>query len=214
MVFPSHICVETKTVLVMFVILGILLLLLFALNNRSPLEKLLHIFGMKSNISPLNPKPIIQTLPLQPQLPTLSTLPTLPPYEDRFSEQRKRDYAQIHDPLYSPQKRDYYSPLATDQQLPVAPVNIPPRYADDEYQAVGYAYNTENEKRLQLFAHRKDNSTDRYEYYVIDKNGIKIPIHNHNYKELYDNDTIHVNGYKGTFIVKIYDNEGPRYIPY
>ena len=56
----------------------------------------------------------------------------------------------------------------------------------------------------------------KYEYcttHHIDIN-IKIPIYTKNYYQLCEGDRVRVSGYKGKFIVHLYPQETPRYIPY
>lgn len=84
---------------------------------------------------------------------------------------------------------------------------------NNEYQNIGYIYNSN--QRYPLYGRYKDQRSDKWEYYIIDdsKNKIKIPIVTKNYYELLDNDTLTIQELNDTFNVKIYDIKNYKYNP-
>ncbi len=84
---------------------------------------------------------------------------------------------------------------------------------NNEYQNVGYIYNSN--QRYPLYGRYKDQRSDKWEYYIIDdsKNKIKIPIITKNYYELLDNDTLNIPELNDTFSVKLYEIKNYKYNP-
>ena len=98
------------------------------------------------------------------------------------------------------------------------PINVRTRGERPQYQSVGYLYDSTNPnidlQRLQLFGRPEYYGSTQYEYYVSDnsRNNIKIPLSNT--KEIYSNDNLTIPSMPGNYIVKIYDNDEAKYIPY
>ena len=85
-------------------------------------------------------------------------------------------------------------------------------YDTTAYHEIGYIQDTQNIKlRMRLYGRRKYARSDKFEYYTLDDNGIKIVVNTKNNKELYENDTVQVTGFLNPFVVHIYDVSGPRY---
>lgn len=109
----------------------------------------------------------------------------------------------IYNPLVSPNR--YY---------PGGRLNEPSVLTYDDYQQIGFIY--KDNERYPLFGrHKYQGRTDRWEYYVIDesRNRLKIPFLSKNDEELYNNDTISINGLGNDFNIQIYDYETFRYNP-
>jgi Sec-independent protein translocase protein TatA len=83
------------------------------------------------------------------------------------------------------------------------PIYNDPRYG--EYQLVGYVYPHKHPDQMFRLMGRQYNST-RYEYYVIHPyTDIKIPIKVKNDWELNHGDRVDIPGFKGHYLVNIYD---------
>ena len=103
-------------------------------------------------------------------------------------------------------------PIASD---PLNPFNPPLRTNEiGGYQIMGYLRDEKGkhpEKMLQLYG--QYNGRGNYSYYAYNpKNGIKIPIRYRNNSELYEGDVVDIEGYRGHYIVHLYDINWPRYI--
>lgn len=113
-------------------------------------------------------------------------------------------------------------------QVPV-PVAVPPRYYENtgtgprktyvsmydtqHFHEVGYIQsNDDAHLRMRLYGRRKFPGAERFEYYALDENGIKLVVKSTKDNELYDNDTVSVVGMEpNNFIVHVYDNMEPRF---
>lgn len=109
----------------------------------------------------------------------------------------------IYNPLVSPNR--YY---------PGGRLNEPSVLTYDDYQQIGFIF--KDNERYPLFGrHKYQGRTDRWEYYIIDetRNRLKIPFQSRNDEELYNNDTVSINGLGNDFNIQIYDYETFRYNP-
>jgi hypothetical protein len=128
-----------------------------------------------------------------------------------------RDRSLLYDPLSAPERRvDINQYPARIQDL----INVPTRGHPDNYQLMGIASREQDEKIIQLFGRATFPGSNQYEYYVTsstDGFANKIPIQNRGQKEIMDNDILNIpefNKEKGSFKVKIYNYNTPRYNPY
>jgi len=120
---------------------------------------------------------------------------------------------------YQPPLRDnsiYTNPL---------PVHIATSSVHTEYRQMGILTRTgNNELILPLMGKPLFVSRDKWNFYTMkDSNAmIKLPIsykgksctNEYGCDNLYNNDTVYVEGYNDTFKVTIYDNQNMKYIPY
>ena len=87
--------------------------------------------------------------------------------------------------------------------------------SDVTYHHVGYVQSTvnigDNKVTFPLYERRKYPRQERYEYYIIENNGIQIPFTQRNDNQLYDGDNVMIPGFDEAFIAKIYP---PLEIPY
>lgn len=88
---------------------------------------------------------------------------------------------------------------------------VVPNISRDNYSYIQMGYVSSGSTRLPLFGHKKYPYRDRYEYYVIDSAGIKIPFSQTQNKELYDKDTVSIPGFTDTFTANIYKQEDLAY---
>jgi hypothetical protein len=105
------------------------------------------------------------------------------------------------------------------------PINVPTQSFDTAYRQVGILTRINGKETIlplmgrPLFANR-----NKWQYYTMsDKNNsVKLPVSNkgrsctneYGCDNLYNGDTIYVEGYNDAFKVTVYDNELPRYIPF
>jgi hypothetical protein len=99
-------------------------------------------------------------------------------------------------------------------------INIPSRGYPDNYQLMGLVIRDNTETAYNLFGRQTYPGSEQYEYYV-QKTGIndnvKIPIQIKGNKEIEDEQEINIlgtNKEKGSFKIKLYDYNSPRYNPY
>lgn len=99
-------------------------------------------------------------------------------------------------------------------------INIPTRGFPEDYQLKGLLLRDNTETAYNLFGRQKFPGSSQYEYYIIanmDRNHVKIPLKINGDKEIEDGQSINVPGTNqnnGSFTVKLYDYDVPRYIPY
>ena len=106
------------------------------------------------------------------------------------------------------------------------PINVPTQgYVDTAYSQVGILTRVNGpEMILPLMGRRLLTNRDKWQYYCISdqNNNVKLPV-SYNGKSctgeygcsnLYNGDTIYVEGYDSVFKVTMYENDKPRYIPF
>jgi hypothetical protein len=104
------------------------------------------------------------------------------------------------------------------------PINIETQSTNSNYSQMG-VLTRENGKEtiLPLMGRVLISNRSKWQYYTIsDKSNVKLPIYHKNKNstneygcdELFNGDKVYVEGYRDTFVVSIYENSAPRYIPY
>ena len=128
----------------------------------------------------------------------------------------ERDRKVLNDPLFPPDRRvnsKYYNQLEARGLI-----NYPTQGYGDSFQYMGNVSRKSDETILQLFGRQKYRNSDKYEYYVLNKeSGIKSPIDVKNDGELFDEDEVNVSLYdtsKGTFTVYLNKINNPSYFGY
>ena len=119
-------------------------------------------------------------------------------------------------------KKVYYDDFHPPEQINrhVRSINIPTRGFPEDYQLKGLLLRDNTETAYNLFGRQKFPGSTQYEYYIIanmDRNHVKIPLKINGDKEIEDGQNINVPGTNqnnGSFIVKLYNYNEPRYIPY
>lgn len=147
-----------------------------------------------------------------------------------------KDHERIINPLLPPERRNHYiDPHSHVMVSPGVPINIPTRGESGGFQQIGVLHkiNTSDETIqvgqntepviLPLMGSPTYNGSNKWTYYTAtDKyNQIKLPITNNNRQcdseygcdELYDDDEVTIPAYNGSFKVKIYQFDKPRYLP-
>lgn len=126
-------------------------------------------------------------------------------------------------PHAPPLKNGIYHPNNSSDPRGV-PINIPTQSRDSEYSQMG-VLTRENGKEtiLPLMGRVLMSNRSKFQYYTIsDKSNVKLPIYHKNKNntneygcdELFNGDKVYVEGYRDVFVVSIYENSAPRYIPY
>ena len=136
---------------------------------------------------------------------------------------------------YSQQQNDvlmnpYTPPLRDDRVVmstgpPAIPINIPTQSVDSTYRQVGILTRENGEEMiLPLMGKPLFTNRDKWNFYTMsDKNAmIKLPVSNKNKSctneygcdNIYNGDTVYVEGYNDAFKATIYDNNVMRYIPF
>lgn len=126
----------------------------------------------------------------------------------------------------------YSAPLRDDRIFnnsnhngPKIPINVPTQSYNSEYRQIGILTRINGQETiLPLLGRPLFSNRDKWNFYTMnDKNGmIKLPIRFKNKSctssqgcdNLYNGDTVFVEGYSDTFRVTIYDNNSMEYIPY
>ena len=126
----------------------------------------------------------------------------------------------------------YSAPLRDDRIVnnsnyngPKIPINVPTQSCNSEYRQIGILTRINGQETiLPLLGRPLFSNRDKWNFYTMnDKNGmIKLPIRFKNKSctssqgcdNLYNGDTVFVEGYSDTFRVTIYDNNSMEYIPY
>jgi len=126
----------------------------------------------------------------------------------------------------------YSAPLRDDRIFnntnyngPKIPINVPTQSYNSAYRQIGILTRINGQETiLPLLGRPLFSNRDKWNFYTMnDKNGmIKLPISFKNKSctssqgcdNLYNGDTVFVEGYSDTFRVTIYDNNSMEYIPY
>jgi hypothetical protein len=120
------------------------------------------------------------------------------------------NYKRLSDPLLPPERTYPY------METRMVPINIPTRGLPEQFQQMGVLLkNDDSGETFALFGRREYPGSRNYEYYVTSSskyNALKIPLDNK--KELYNDNELTIPGYSGSFKVKLYEFDSPRYIPY
>tara|TARA_Y100000389_G_C17466120_1_gene525725 strand:- start:1783 stop:2388 length:606 start_codon:yes stop_codon:yes gene_type:complete len=194
---PGVICVENITLLIVFIIISLVLLFMYKLPHFSQVNK--------TFISQNNPRR--DGLFPSPSF-SFSNIPNdvlLNPYQPPLKDQRI---------------------FRTDSNDPRGvPINVSTRAVDAEYRQVGILTRMNSpEMILPLMGRPLYVSRDKWNFYTMkdSNNMVKLPITHKNKSctneygcdNLYNGDTVYVEGYNDTFKVTIYDNQVMQYIPY
>ena len=103
------------------------------------------------------------------------------------------------------------------------PINIKTRGFDNSYRQTGILTRSNGrETILPLMGRPLHINRNKWQFYTISDNNIKLPISRNGKSctseygcdNLYNGDSVYIEGYNDTFNVTIYDNYEPRYIPY
>lgn len=203
---PGVICLENMTLFILILIVIFLSYLFF--NNQKNLQ------SISSN--PSNPIIIQEKISLP-----FNRLNPLPSYS------YTNDNSTLLNPYVPPLKNDNIYPNLPWNMPPIPPIpiNIPTQSVDSTYRQVGILNNLNGSNEiLPLMGKPLITNRDKWNFYTMtDKNNmIKLPL-SHKGKSctseygcdnIYNGDTVYVEGYKNTYKATIYDNDTMRYIPF
>lgn len=199
---PGVICIENVTILIIFIIIGIIIYILYLyFNNQCKYDGNKKII-INNNMN--DPEPNILT----------NLIPSFP-------------YNNNPNVLQNP----YVPPLSDNRyfiQRPI-PINISTNIGavDTEYRQLGILtpLNGPNKDNIlplmgrPLFVNRQ-----KYQYYTISNqhNNVKLPVsvkgrsgtNEYGVDQVFDGDTVYIEGYNSAFKVTIYDNDTIKYIPF
>ena len=131
----------------------------------------------------------------------------------------------LMDPYVAPLKDERVYPKDSSDPRGI-PINTPPQSVDTNYRQDGHLtrMNGDGENILPLMGRPLFTNRDKWNFYTMtDKNNmIKLPITHkgrsctdeYGCDNMYNGDTVYVEGYNDAFKVTIYDNQVMRYIPY
>ena len=129
----------------------------------------------------------------------------------------------LMNPHLPPLKNNHYFPSDSGDVRGI-PINIKTNGMDVAYSQVGILTRDDaKETILPLMGRPLQTNRQKWQYYTMGSkhNNIKLPISKggqnctgeYGCDELYNGDTVYVEGYKDAFKVIIYETNGPRYIP-
>lgn len=203
---PGVFCIENVTITFLMFLIVLLILYLYYTGTSFSLDKGEYIRD-REIISPT----IIQ----QDSFPRWNVSNTTTPFDI------------LMNPYSPPLKLDRFMPprmFGGDPRGGV-PINVKTRGFDDAYRQVGILTRANGrETILPLMGRPLHTNRNKWQYYAISDQhqGLKLPVsrngrsctNEYGCDDLYNGDTIYVEGYKDAFKVTIYENALPRYIPY
>ena len=207
---PGVLCIENITVIIIVIIFAIIILFLnWKSNPQQPQQPIREkvIIKERENIN-------------QPfSMFNLSSIFSRPNYS----------YSTIPDdvlmnPYEPPLRDDRYIRMPLDIRGGV-PINIPTQSVDTTYRQVGLLTRMNgSETILPLMGRPLFTNRDKWNFYTMsDKNNsVKLPISNkgrsctneYGCDNLYNGDSVYVEGYNDAFKVTVYDNQIMRYLPF
>ena len=203
---PGVICVQNIVFFSLFIIIGLIAIYFLLKNSLS-----------SQNTNTIKEK-VFEVLPLN----TSSGLFPRPSYS--FSNV---DNDILLNPYEAPLRDDRFFPnlLAGDIRgnIPIAPINVSTRSVDAEYRQVGILTRMNGpEMILPLMGRPLFTNRDKWNFYTMSNNNIKLPVVNkkksctdeYGCDNLYNGDTVYVEGYNDAFKVTSYDNSTYKYIPF
>ena len=142
--------------------------------------------------------------------------------------------ASATDASYDVLMNPYSPPLKLDRFMPPSfamgsdprgvPINIKTRGFDDAYRQVGILTRMDGrEMILPLMGRPLHTNRNKWQYYTMSNNqGVKLPLskngrsctNEYGCDDMFNGDTVYVEGYRDAFKVTMYENASPRYIPY
>jgi hypothetical protein len=134
----------------------------------------------------------------------------------------------FNDPYAPPLKTDGLDSLIYPPSPNHVPINIETRGLSTSYQQVGIltrSSSRDDNMILPLMGRRNMAGRDKWQYYTISNGGnlnTKLPISvkgksctsEYGCDEVYNGDTVYVEGYKDIFVATVYENNLFRYLPY
>lgn len=202
---PGGICLENYTILFMLLLLALALYMMYSYSRHSDKRGMHH--SQRAHSHP----------PVVMDAAWMGGLTSIPTRSDPFN-----------DPYMPPLKMDM--PIYTTPTIPdirgAIPINIKTRGTNAEFRQVGILTrkNGTDDMILPLMGTRLMTGRDKWTYYTISNNGninTKLPIsvagrsctNEYGCDEIYNKDSVYVEGYKDVFEATVYENGTFSYIP-
>jgi hypothetical protein len=203
------ICIENFTFLFFGLLITSILVFMYIKNNNGLNKKSCNCNGINCNCDSS-----IQTQTISNSYEN--------PLASYFTKQDKNDI--LLNPYTAPLRDDRIF-NNTNYNGPKMPINIPTQSIDTNYRQVGILTRENgSETILPLMGRPLFSNRDKWNFYTMnDKNNmIKLPISFKNKSctndqgcdNVYNGDTVYVEGYNDVFKATIYDNNTMQYIPY
>jgi len=207
---PGQICIENYMFLIVSAVVLFVLIYFFTINQNMILET----------------REILQEK-ISPSVIVNERMPKMRE-QHYFSKPRSLYSNVMNDVLMNP----YVPPMRDGRYFPGdsgdvrgIPINIRTQGSNAPFRQVGILTSTTgNETILPLIGKPLITNRDKWQFYTMsDKNNsIKLPVtskgrsctNEYGCDDLYNSDTVYVQGYNGAFKVTIYDNSIHEYIPY
>jgi hypothetical protein len=192
---PGVICFENVTI---FIILSMILILIY-FYTREQSQK--YPTTLKLNIK---------------QNDSQSGLFTRP----RFSYTNFQNDVLLN-PYEAPLRDDRYFPSDSSDPRGI-PINVSTRSVDTTYRQVGILKKLNGDSILPLMGRPLFTNRDKWNFYTMNENNIKLPVtfkqksctNEYGCDNVYNGDTVYVDGIDAPFKATIYDNATMKYIPY
>ena len=195
---PGVLCIENATLL--FIICILLIVALYYYYNKS-------LYLTANNNQNMNREYNIYPPPQKPN------------YNIEFVQSKDI----FTNPYMPPLKHNFFVPPTTGDPRGI-PINIPTRGFISEYKQLGLLERINGKETvLPLIVRPFYSNRPKWQYYTMrEYNNIKLPVSKNGRSctseygcdELFNGDTVYVEGYKDAFKATLYEIESPRYIPY
>jgi hypothetical protein len=201
---PGVLCIENVTIIIVVIIFALIILFL---NWKS------------------NPRIIINEKETSQQPASmLNNSYSNMPFNMPFNMAGNMPEDVLLNPYQPPLRDDRYIRMPLDIRGGI-PINIPTQSVDTSYRQVGLLTRVNgSETILPLMGRPLFTNRDKWNFYTMsDKNNsVKLPISNkgrsctneYGCDNLYNGDTVYVEGYNDAFKVTVYDNQIMRYLPF
>ena len=192
---PGVICIENMTIFVILIVLGVIGAFIYIQRPKSKLT---------------------ENIIIQQDQPSSTGLFARPSYS--FSNVE-------NDVLMNP----YTAPLRDDRYIRNndvrggIPINVATQGVDTDYRQIGILTRINGkESVLPLMGRPLLTNRDKWQFYTLNERNIKLPLSNkgrsctneYGCDNLYNGDTVYVEGYNDAFKVTVYDNAVMKYIPF
>lgn len=129
----------------------------------------------------------------------------------------------LMNPYKAPLRDDRFFVDATMGDPRGVPINISTTAVDVEYRQVGILKQLNGKERiLPLMGRPLFTNRDKWNFYTVNKHNVKLPVtfkqrsctNEYGCDNIYNNDTVYVDGIDAPFKATIYDNAVMKYIPF
>jgi len=126
-------------------------------------------------------------------------------------------------PYQAPLRDDRYFVDATMGDPRGIPINISTRAVDVDYRQVGILKRLDGKEMiLPLMGRPLFTNRDKWNFYTLNENNVKLPVtfkqksctNEYGCDNIYNNDTVYVDGIDAAFKATIYDNAVMKYMPF